>query len=316
MTTFGKRFKALRLENKITQNKLAEIFYLNKSSISRYESGNQIPESVSLQKFADYFNVSLDYLMGISDIRDSSINIFKIHSLNKEVERIMTFGDQLKYLRINKGITQQELADAMKVGRPTIAGYETKGKQPDYEKLAWLSNFFNVSIDYLLGHTDSDTLHTGESPTRKESDIAKGLDITIGRRIRMLRKEEHIPQKELAVILNISPTTLSMYESDSRIPSDDIKKKIANYFDVSLDYLMGISDVKASATDTQNSHLIKKEKLNISKDLNDIRQQLLSTNELFFDEILMDTASINSLLKVIELGIEIIRIKNKEKYKK
>ncbi|WP_142413098.1 helix-turn-helix domain-containing protein [Hathewaya massiliensis] len=66
----------------------------------------------------------------------------------------MTFGDKLKQLRDEKNITQQELADILKVGRPTIAGYETKGKQPDYDKLIILSNYFNVSIDYLLGKTD------------------------------------------------------------------------------------------------------------------------------------------------------------------
>lgn len=64
---------------------------------------------------------------------------------------MMTFGERLKDLRTSKGLTQQDLADALGVGRATIAGYETKGKQPDFDKLKWLSGFFNVSIDYLLG---------------------------------------------------------------------------------------------------------------------------------------------------------------------
>lgn len=75
MTTFSERFKLLRTERRLTQDALAELFFLNKSSISRYESGKQVPEPQSLQKFADFFNVSLDYLMGKSDTRNTNSKI-------------------------------------------------------------------------------------------------------------------------------------------------------------------------------------------------------------------------------------------------
>ncbi|AHM56379.1 transcriptional regulator, XRE family [Peptoclostridium acidaminophilum DSM 3953] len=65
-----------------------------------------------------------------------------------------TFGDRLKNLRIEKDLTQQDIADILGVGRATIAGYETKGKQPDFDKLKSISDYFDVSIDYLLGRTD------------------------------------------------------------------------------------------------------------------------------------------------------------------
>lgn len=71
--TFGERLKILRLENKFTQNELSELLFLNKSSISRYESNKQIPESETLQKIASSFNVSMDYLLGLSDIRNIAI---------------------------------------------------------------------------------------------------------------------------------------------------------------------------------------------------------------------------------------------------
>lgn len=62
------------------------------------------------------------------------------------------FGETVKQLRKQHNITQAQLAQALSVGRPTIAGYETKGKQPDYEKLIRLAQFFNVSVDYLLNN--------------------------------------------------------------------------------------------------------------------------------------------------------------------
>ncbi|PKM93256.1 MAG: hypothetical protein CVU84_16700 [Firmicutes bacterium HGW-Firmicutes-1] len=62
------------------------------------------------------------------------------------------FGDTIKKLRIQNNLTQSQLAQVLSVGRPTIAGYETKGKQPDYDKLEKLANYFDVTIDYLLGN--------------------------------------------------------------------------------------------------------------------------------------------------------------------
>ena len=62
---------------------------------------------------------------------------------------------------------------------------------------------------------------------------------TFGQRIRSLRESKRINQKEFAEILHISNSTLSQYESDTRVPSDEIKIKIADYFNVSIDYLLG-----------------------------------------------------------------------------
>lgn len=65
------------------------------------------------------------------------------------------FSERLKKLRMEKGITQKELADRLHISRSTIAGYESLGKEPDGEKLCALADFFGVSVDYLLGGTDS-----------------------------------------------------------------------------------------------------------------------------------------------------------------
>lgn len=67
----------------------------------------------------------------------------------------MKFGETLKNLREIEGMTQDQLGVILGVSRATIAGYETKNHQPDYEKLEILSRFFDVSIDYLLTGEDS-----------------------------------------------------------------------------------------------------------------------------------------------------------------
>lgn len=70
MSTFGERVKELRLDKGLTQQELANFFYLNKSSISRYEKDKQIPELETLEKLSDFFEVSLDYLLAKSDIKN------------------------------------------------------------------------------------------------------------------------------------------------------------------------------------------------------------------------------------------------------
>lgn len=90
----------------------------------------------------------------------------------------MDFGTRLKNLRNNKDLTQQDLANLMGVGRATIAGYETKGKQPDFEKIKWLANFFNVSIDWLLGNSNAISPSTTHHILSSVSEDSELLDFT------------------------------------------------------------------------------------------------------------------------------------------
>ena len=67
----------------------------------------------------------------------------------------MSFVQRLKDLRIEKNVTQQQVGNFLGVGRATIAGYETKDKHPDFDKLNLLAQFFNVTTDYLIGVPNS-----------------------------------------------------------------------------------------------------------------------------------------------------------------
>ena len=62
----------------------------------------------------------------------------------------MDFSEVLKELRESNCITQEQLARQIDVSRSTIAGYESKNREPDFDKLLALSRLFHVSVDYLL----------------------------------------------------------------------------------------------------------------------------------------------------------------------
>ena len=61
------RLKSLRKERKISQLKLALDLNMNQNTISRYENMEREADYETLVKFADYFDVSLDYLLGRGD---------------------------------------------------------------------------------------------------------------------------------------------------------------------------------------------------------------------------------------------------------
>lgn len=67
---FGKRLKQLRNERKIGQNKLSKDLNISNASISYWENGLQEPTASALFKIAQYFNVSIDYLIGLKDYND------------------------------------------------------------------------------------------------------------------------------------------------------------------------------------------------------------------------------------------------------
>ena len=66
----------------------------------------------------------------------------------------------------------------------------------------------------------------------------------LSERLKMLREELSLTQSQLAQQLEIATSSISQYESGDRIPSDDIKIKLAKFFDVSLDFLLGLSDIR------------------------------------------------------------------------
>lgn len=68
----------------------------------------------------------------------------------------------------------------------------------------------------------------------------------IGERLKMLRKDKGITQKELADILGVQKSTISQYETNVNDPSDKSKLLIAKYFNVSVDYLIGVIDTEIS----------------------------------------------------------------------
>ncbi len=90
----------------------------------------------------------------------------------------MEFGEHLKMLREKRNISREQIAEYLNITYSSISKYETNERFPDKENLIKLSQYFNVSIDYLLGLTDikepaEDLIKKGEVKVKPPTDIEK-----------------------------------------------------------------------------------------------------------------------------------------------
>ena len=68
------------------------------------------------------------------------------------------FQNVFKQLRLASAFTQAEMAEKLSISKSTISMYENGKREPDFETLELIADFFNVNIDYLFGRTDKTTL--------------------------------------------------------------------------------------------------------------------------------------------------------------
>ena len=71
----------------------------------------------------------------------------------------------------------------------------------------------------------------------------------VGERLRLLRKKRKVSQEALADAIGVRKSTVSQYETNINDPSDPVKIGIAKYFNVSIDYLMGLTDIETTFYD-------------------------------------------------------------------
>ena len=76
----------------------------------------------------------------------------------------------LKKIRTQNKKQQQEVADYLGINRVSYARYESGERQPDFQTVANLADYFKVSVDYLLGRTDD------PHPVTSNDDVKKAID--------------------------------------------------------------------------------------------------------------------------------------------
>ena len=136
--------------------------------------------------------------------------------------------------------------------------------------------------------------------------------MTVGERIKALREALGISQVDFATRINVSKQTLYKYENNliTNIPSDKIEAA-ARIGNVSPAYLMGW---EAEEPDKASPALTRRDERDIEKILDQTREQLLSQEGLMFDGNPASPEAVESILSAMQIGMELAKKKNKEKY--
>lgn len=139
------------------------------------------------------------------------------------------YDNNLKYIRENLEMTQKELGVVFGVDESTYRGWETGKDIIPLRHLIRFSNLYEVSIDYLLKLSNTNTLY-------EKYKINKEY---VGNRLKEVRKKLNLTQSKIAQECMISQTTYSNYEKGYYLVSTITLYTICKKHNISIDYLLG-----------------------------------------------------------------------------
>ena len=127
------------------QKDIADILGITQQSYSLWENGSKVIPLKHLNNLCNYYNLNMDYVIGLSSIKYYNIT-------NKEIDKIL-IGERLRKIRKDKNITQEELANILNTTHSTISAYAS-GKTTILTAFAYeICKRYNISMDYLCGRT-------------------------------------------------------------------------------------------------------------------------------------------------------------------
>lgn len=143
---YKERLKQLRTDKEILQDDVSRIIGIDRSNYAHYETEKDIMPLKHLNTICNYFDVSLDYIFGFSNVLNYADSI-------KEINKIKA-GERLKNFRKENKLTQVKLAEILNTVHPVITNYE-KGKNLIATPFLYtICKNYGVSADYLLGRID------------------------------------------------------------------------------------------------------------------------------------------------------------------
>ena len=137
------RLKDIREDKDINQEKMADILGVKRSTYSLWELGVNIIPLNYLVAYADYFDLSLDYVLNLTNNR-------KIKNLIKGLN-LKTLGKNIKLVRVNNELSQENIAQMLGVSQACIAKYENGNVMISTINLFKFCKEFNISLNKICG---------------------------------------------------------------------------------------------------------------------------------------------------------------------
>ena len=138
---FQNRLQELMKENnEMIPIELARVTQCDYHAVSNWLNGTFLPRYPSLLALRNYFKVSFDFLLGLTD-EENYVNSSPHVSFSARLESLLN----------QRQLTKYALAKHLNVGQPTVSRWFLNGNIPETTTLIKLSRFFDISIEYLTG---------------------------------------------------------------------------------------------------------------------------------------------------------------------
>lgn len=239
MASLSDRIKELRLSAGMTQEEFGKKFGIVKSTVSLYESGKSTPNDEVKKQICSYFNISLDYLLGISDRH------FPIEDLEWRYPPVKNrFGSILKVYRSNNGISEADFASQLEISKELLANVESGFFTPSFSLISKISVITGYDIDFLTGAKSSTSVPAGSIEIGGQTVDVYNSESS---RCFQARLEEYclkleITDQNVLEKLGLSPQAY-MDIRFNRMPTLQELLRISFGLGVSLDYLVGKTDI-------------------------------------------------------------------------
>lgn len=134
--------KYIREDKDLTQKQIAKILGVERSTYTGWETGKDTIPLRKLSQLCDFYNVSIDYITGLSNIR--SYNITNTNINPKDV------GKRLKHLRLINNLKQKDIFTFLNTTSSTYSAYETGKVLIQTSFVYSIAKKYNASIDWIL----------------------------------------------------------------------------------------------------------------------------------------------------------------------
>ena len=185
------RLKKLRKEKGLTQADLAKVLNTNQSQYGKYENGKTNLSIENAQILSEFFGVTLSYLLGFDD--DSCIVGSK---------KMTPFQSLVR----DRNLSLKEISEATGIGYSTLGNYNQGSRSPNAKNAQILSEYFGVSIPYLLGYEEN---FTANKPNATISiELIKELSFISEKKSKFLQEYIELDKKEKDILEQIRSAVL------------------------------------------------------------------------------------------------------------
>lgn len=251
------RLKDVRIALGLFIIQMAELVDIPEVTYLTYEQNGTVEiKPAVFARFALKLGVSVDYLLGLTDIPKAYAEKRRTGSYDTaDTSRI-------RELRLSKGFTGKAVAEKLDV---SAGAYSTKELHPDVlaftiEDIIRIAKLFGTSADYLLNITDETVAHhagkhkkavLGAGETRRiksrlgilKTAVTSDADMKEYCRthfnLRRIRQERSLLQEQVAEAVGLNLSTYGMYERNPHLIPAYYLIKLAYYYGVTTDYLLG-----------------------------------------------------------------------------